>query len=581
MQSTKSLKPGILALLLVAINVFSGCSGGGGGTTPSINHPPTITFIPNATAFVDTPYTYDVDATDPDVGDILTYSLTGSIPEGMTIDPTTGVINWIPTATQSGDNDVTVEVSDDGSPIGSDSQNFTIAVSEAGSITGTVISDAGGPAVEGSTVTVVGTTLSTTTDAGGNYVIDKVPVGTHDVIITQQGRATSKAQSITIIKDQITSVDFIQKKVNVPTWEIDPPTISTTGIAEGDTLSGLVTCSAQVVDGSDIKCIYIGFDYIPGKLEYDFVSYDSNEIALGQIDTTTIPDGEFQIIIVAYDMNYNRSQLTLNVTIDNSVTGGNPPGTPVYLWPVSVTLGEKIGFFSTGRNELFTRIGIKENSNIINLPEGREIDLNEVIKVASPDSNLFVDIDWDSVVDATGYKIYRKFEGEATYCCIGSTGGLSFIDTDPRLSVGRKTYYQVSAINGFGESEKTVAEWTIPLPKFNLNLVSPQNGVTGVSITPTLQWQPVVVVGKYQYYDFYIMGKNDSYYIRYGEVGNETSVVHSGEPLQYLKVYEWNVYYAIAYDDFYYTFPGYRAVSIAGGGTGSLNGAFKFTTQSE
>jgi len=498
----------------------------------------------------------------------------------MTIDPTTGVINWTPAATQIGDNDVTVEVSDNGSPVGSDTQNFTIAVSYAGSISGTVTSDAGGPAVGGSTVTVDGTTISTTTDTEGNYVIDKVPVGTHDVIVTQSGRATSKVQSITIIENQITSVDFIQKKVNVPTWETEPPTISTTGIAEGATLSSLVNCSAQVSDSADIKCIYIGFDYIPGELEYNYVSYDSNEIALGPIDTTYIPDGEYQIIIVAYDMNYNRSQLTLNVTIINGGSG-TVPAAPAYLWPLSITVGENIGFFSTGRNELFNRIGTKEDPNIINLPEGKKIDLSAVIKVAGPDSTLFVDIDWGDVVDATGYKVYRKFEGEATYHCIGSTEWLSFIDTDPRLSVGKKTYYQVSAINAFGESEKTSAEWTVPLPKFNLNLVSPQNGATGVSITPTLQWQPIVVVGKYQIYTCYIMGKNDNYYTLYDEVVNETSVVHFGEPLQYLKVYEWNVGSATAYDDFYYTFPEYRAVSIAGRGTGSLNGAFEFTTQSE
>jgi hypothetical protein len=231
---------------------------------------------------------------------------------------------------------------------------------------------------------------------------------------------------------------------------------------------------------------------------------------------------------------------------------------------------------------LFNRIGIEEDPNIINLPEGREIDLNAVINVAGPDSNLFVEIDWDSVVDATGYKIYRKFEGENTYKYIGcSTEFPWFYDTDPQLSVGRKTYYQVSAYNGFGESEKTAAEWTVPLPKFSLNLVSPEDGATGVSLNPTLQWQPVEIVGKYQYYDFYIMGKNESYYTWYGEVGNETSVVYNGEPLQYLKVYEWNVAYAIAYDDFYSTFPGYRAISIAGGGTGALNGAFEFTTKSE
>jgi len=146
---------------MVVTVIFSGCA----GTAPPINHPPTITSTPNTTAFVGVAYIYDVDATDPDVGDILTYSLTGNIPEGMTVDPATGEINWTPTDNQIGDNNVTVEVFDNGSPVGSDTQNFTIAVSYTGSIIGTVISDASGPAVEGSTVTVVGTTISTTTDA--------------------------------------------------------------------------------------------------------------------------------------------------------------------------------------------------------------------------------------------------------------------------------------------------------------------------------------------------------------------------------------------------------------------------------
>jgi len=397
MQFAKLSKLGILALLLAAITVFSGCGGsGGGGTTPPINHSPTITFISDTTAFVEVAYMYDVNATDPDVGDILTYSLTGSIPEGMTIDPTTGVINWTPTDSQIGDNDITVEVSDNGSPVGSDSQNFTITVSDAGNMTGTVTSDVAGPAVEGSTVTVVGTTVSTTTDAEGNYVIDKVPDGTHDVIVTKPGRAASKVQNVIIIKDQTTTVDFIQKEVNVPTWETDPPTISTTGITEGATLLGTVTCSAQVADDSDIKYIFIGLGYIPSELENDFVIEDSNEITLDSIDTTYIPDGEYKIVIVAYDMNYNRSQLTLNVTINNG-SSGVVPATPTSLWPLSITLGENVGYFSTGRNELFNKIGTKEDPNIINLPEGRNIDLNEIIKVADPDSNLYVSIIWDEV----------------------------------------------------------------------------------------------------------------------------------------------------------------------------------------
>jgi len=87
------------------------------------NAAPTITSTPVTTATVGVAYTYDVDATDIDVSDTLTYSLI-SFPSGMTIDSTTGVISWTPTG--AGSENVVVSVTD-----GSDSgtQPFTITVS--------------------------------------------------------------------------------------------------------------------------------------------------------------------------------------------------------------------------------------------------------------------------------------------------------------------------------------------------------------------------------------------------------------------------------------------------------------------
>jgi len=112
----------ILLSLLLSLSLFSGCF-----LTPSDNQTPTITSTPITTAIVDVLYTYDVEATDADDGDTLTYSLTAN-PTGMTIDSTTGVISWTPTSDQIGDHNVTVEVSDGEL---NDSQNFIIVVSEA------------------------------------------------------------------------------------------------------------------------------------------------------------------------------------------------------------------------------------------------------------------------------------------------------------------------------------------------------------------------------------------------------------------------------------------------------------------
>ena len=108
-----------LISLLLFLFLVAGCM------LPPINHAPIITSAPITTATVGVAYTYDVNATDPDE-DTLIYSLTVK-PDGMAIKSTTGVINWLPSFAQVGDNAVTVVVSDgDLSVI----QSFTIKVSK-------------------------------------------------------------------------------------------------------------------------------------------------------------------------------------------------------------------------------------------------------------------------------------------------------------------------------------------------------------------------------------------------------------------------------------------------------------------
>jgi hypothetical protein len=93
----------------------------------SVLNAPTIISTPVTTATEGVIYTYDVDATDAD-GDTLIYVLT-TFPAGMTIEENTGIVDWTPSGTQSGDHDVTAEVFDGRG--GTDSQSFTIAVEEA------------------------------------------------------------------------------------------------------------------------------------------------------------------------------------------------------------------------------------------------------------------------------------------------------------------------------------------------------------------------------------------------------------------------------------------------------------------
>lgn len=102
------------------------------------NRPPTIKSAPIVNGSANGAYLYDVEATDPDL-DTLTYELTQS-PTNMVIESDTGVIHWLPTASQLGLQDVTVKVYDNKRGIAE--QKFQISVQqEAVNNVPTIITD--------------------------------------------------------------------------------------------------------------------------------------------------------------------------------------------------------------------------------------------------------------------------------------------------------------------------------------------------------------------------------------------------------------------------------------------------------
>ena len=124
MNGDGSVNFGDLAILKAT---FLGQPGPSGSPTECDNSAPTITSTPPVTATVGLLYTYDVEATDPDVGDILTVSLDVA-PAGMTIDPSSGLIQWTPDGTQAGGNVVAVRVTDVGGRF--TTQSFLVDVAE-------------------------------------------------------------------------------------------------------------------------------------------------------------------------------------------------------------------------------------------------------------------------------------------------------------------------------------------------------------------------------------------------------------------------------------------------------------------
>jgi len=125
MQFNKSLRLGILALLFVVLTIFPGC-GGGGGTTPPINHSPVISGLTANPSSIDTNQTTTITCTASDEdGDTLTYTYTKT---SGTITGTGSAITWTAPAT-AGTYTITCIVSDGNG--GQDSESINIVVTES------------------------------------------------------------------------------------------------------------------------------------------------------------------------------------------------------------------------------------------------------------------------------------------------------------------------------------------------------------------------------------------------------------------------------------------------------------------
>jgi hypothetical protein len=94
-------------------------------TVSNTNDPPSIISTQVTSATQDLPYSYDVNAADPD-GDVLTYSLIVA-PPGMAIDAASGEITWIPDNSLVGVHAIVVRVLDTGGLNNDQPFNITVA----------------------------------------------------------------------------------------------------------------------------------------------------------------------------------------------------------------------------------------------------------------------------------------------------------------------------------------------------------------------------------------------------------------------------------------------------------------------
>jgi hypothetical protein len=155
-----------------------GATGAVSLTVAEVNLRPTLAGIGNQTATEELLFSVTATATDPDLpANGLAYSLE-TAPTGMAINPTTGQITWTPTEAQGpGAHNVTVRVTDSGTPALAHTTSFSVTVSEVNR--GPTLAGIGNQtANEGAVFSVTAT--ATDPDVPANvptYSLDTAPTG--------------------------------------------------------------------------------------------------------------------------------------------------------------------------------------------------------------------------------------------------------------------------------------------------------------------------------------------------------------------------------------------------------------------
>jgi hypothetical protein len=123
-----------------------------------------LTPLTNQTVTVGIQVTITNTAVDPDFPtNVLSFTLDPGAPGGASINPTSGVFTWTPSAAQApSTNLITVRVTDDGSPALSDAKSFTLVVNSVAELRLTGIAMSSGALV----------TLNWSSQAGKTYRVE-------------------------------------------------------------------------------------------------------------------------------------------------------------------------------------------------------------------------------------------------------------------------------------------------------------------------------------------------------------------------------------------------------------------------
>jgi len=437
-------------------------------------------------------------------------------------------------------------------------------------LSGYVTDTRGGPPLVGADVEIDGL-ASVVTDSTGFFSFDSIPASPFDVYVSKEGIGGAKVQDVYV--DYSLHVEIPTRKVFNPDWSTVPPTISISGVEAYDEVAGDLVIDIAVM-GDDFLFPFVFYVYFGGMQRFPvegqtFIGVSGAQVT---INTEKHPDGPSFIRVLAYDENENTTQKIIPVTVINDQIAASLPGELPYMTAFSLTMGKTFGFYSDQRDKLFQERDLTGSPNILELPEGQEINLDNM----DPGATHYARVEWVHAPGADGYAIYRGDKH------LGNINGTRYDDYSlSHEYFGSEVVYTVIPYNdyGFGKAKSRV----VPVLKpFNVNLDYPGNEDTEVELSPTFAWSLTQSFDPWVelYYELHLF---DATYWKIWETEIlDIQEIKYPDVLEPGVVYSWDIIYADAFLLWELDGTGFSfGVSVAGDMDGSLEGENIFTTTTE
>jgi len=286
-----------------------------------VDRPPTIQ-VANQSVLVGVPLNFTVLGSDPDVGDVLTYSATG-LPAGASLNPNSGAFTWTPGAGQAGDYPVVFSVSDGQLSVSQTAVIHALLASQAPTVTVEVTPSF--PALPGHQVVVHASATGVATIAALTLTEDGQPV-----TLDAQGRYfyTATTPGLITFDATATDVDGNVGQASAVVKVRDPNDTTAPVVSLDPGLNGIVLTAATNVIGTvaDSNLDSWTLQIAPvGSSAFTTLATGTTPVAnaaLATLDPGSLLNGVYQLQLTATDIAGRTSTAQTTLEVDTDVKPG-------------------------------------------------------------------------------------------------------------------------------------------------------------------------------------------------------------------------------------------------------------------